>query len=86
MLHQHPFRASVDHAGWRPESIPRSYTGYDDNHARGDDHGFYAGLERRVDDLSKVRRVVGRDILCDPSGLLGLVVGLRVAAADVPED
>ena len=38
-----------------------------------------------MDDRDEVRGVVGRDILCDPSGLLGLVVGVWVRAADVPE-
>ena len=67
----------------RPSLV--SYRCYDDNQARGDYYGFDAGLERRVDDQGKVWRVVGRDVLGDPSGLLGLAVGVRVDAADVPE-
>jgi hypothetical protein len=38
-----------------------------------------------VDDGGEVRRVVGRDVLGDPAGPLGLVVSIRVRAADVPE-
>lgn len=38
-----------------------------------------------MDDRGEVRGVVGRDILRDPSGLLGLVVSVGVGPTDVPE-
>ena len=47
---------------------------------------LHAGLKRGVDDWSELGVVVRGDVIGDPAGLLGLAVGGRVSAADVPED
>src|SRR5579871_5869964 len=53
---------------------------------RGCGDGLHAGLERWMDGGREPWVVVGRDVVGDAAGLLGLAVGVRIGAADVPED